>query len=49
MAQKVSTQEIDRLKNQKFEKNEFVDGVDGFDRATGRILSSLGKFISKSF
>ena len=47
--QKVSTKEIERLQKQKVEKNEFVDSVDAVDRGTGRILSTLGKWIKEGF
>ena len=49
MAQKVSSAEIERLKRQKVEENKFVDGVDAVDRSTGRILSSIGKFIAENW
>ena len=49
MAEKVSTKEIERLQKQKVEKNEFVDSVDAVDRGTGRILSTLGKWIKEGF
>ena len=49
MAQKVSTEEVKRLQNQKVEKNELVDSVDAVDRGTGRLLSTLGKWISEGW
>lgn len=49
MAQKVSSAEIERLKKQKVEKNEFVDGVDAVDRCFGRVFSSIGKFIAETW
>lgn len=45
MAEKVSSQEIERLKKQRVHKNDFVDGVDAVDRGFGRIFSRIGKFL----
>ena len=49
MKQKVSTQEIERLKKQKVEKNETVDTVDAIDRVLGRVLSKIGKYLTENF
>lgn len=46
--EKVSFDEIQKLKKQKVEDNGPVDSIDAFDRATGRILSKLGKFFSEN-
>lgn len=49
MAQKVSTQEIERLKKQKVKKNETVDTIDEIDRGFGRVFSIIGKFLKENF
>ena len=49
MAQKVSISEIERLEHQELKQDKFVDGVDAIDRGSGRILSSIGKFIAENW
>lgn len=49
MEEKVSFEEVAKLQKQEVEKNDFVDGVDNVDKASGRIFSRIGKYIEENW
>lgn len=43
MSKKVDNSEIDKLKGHVIKESPKVDALDAFDRATGKVLSRIGK------